>query len=126
MLKLSGSTYKETNQHSMPWTEEKIMGIKTITIISLLLLPTPYLKANPFLSQSDKDKPSLTNAGFMTDIVGFDKIAIKRGQPYDESKDPALRKSVDKAGVLPWGALIMPIIVFLVFVFVFFRKKDFD
>lgn len=107
-----------------------MMG-KTIVFISFLFaltsLATPSLKANPLLRPIDSNAVALTNVtGLIADTVNFDKITIKRSQPYDETKDPALRKSVDKANVLPWGAIIMPIAVFLAFVFVFLRKKDLD
>ena len=104
------------------------MPTKPILFLALFLtcLPVQTIKARPLLPLYDRISFSLTNANFIAELAGFDNISVKRGQPYDETKDPALRKSVDRAEALPWGALIMPAIVFSVFVFVFLRKNDFD
>ncbi len=103
---------------------------KAITFISLVFaltcLSTPPIKADSLLRHVGSNAALANTTGLIADTVNFDKIAVKRDQPYDEAKDPALRKSVDKTNVLPWGAIIMPIAVFLAFVFVFLRKKDSD
>lgn len=60
---------------------------------------------------------------FTGDIFRLDGITVKRGEPYDEKKDPALRKGTENEEMPQGSFFAIPALVLgMALVFLFFNR----
>ncbi len=94
---------------------------KIFSVLSLVFLmfacPTTLVKATDF---KPAGAPLIAAAGEIIKATGNLSFAVKRSQPYDESKDPALRRGTenweqDQGSFFTIPALVIAIIGVLLF-----------
>lgn len=104
------------------------MITKILRVLSLLILFNGLLPAVATAKEAAASLGyRLIETGFnpvLTEFWDARAISVKRGQPYDESKDPALRKGTENWEQEQGSFFAIPALVLgIVGVFLFFNRK---
>lgn len=100
-------------------------AILTFILLGLLTsLPAQTARAEPLLATGYSSTGINFRPDFTEDLFRFNDITIKRGEPYDEKKDPALRKGTENEE-MPQGSFfaVPTIIIGIALVFVWFNRE---
>lgn len=98
-------------------------SIPPFILIALVVLGLPTKTyASPFSSLSTKNW--VTGFNFSTGDSWINAIQVKRDEPYDEKKDPALRKGTENEEQPQSSFFAVPgLIVGIALVFLFFNRE---
>ena len=99
--------------------------IKTLRIFALVCFLLPNIStANDKLAVNSVNNSIASSLDIALDLINPGKISIKRGEPYDESKDPAMHyKSSGPSEGPQHGYFALPALVLVIAgIFIFYLK----
>ena len=104
-----------------------IRTIKTLRLFAIVLcclLPN-VSPANEGLAVNSNNNIITSSVELAADLINSRSMSIKRGEPYDEVKDPALHKSSPPEDGPEHGFFAVSFVILLIAgIFIYFLKTD--